>query len=135
MGKTLMKKLILPVVFLSLITSTAYAGEYPDQEKTTREFPPVCETKTVFVDKIIYVDKIVYVDKPVVQTITNTVIKEVPVRVESPTIVYQPTIETRTVTVNPTRQDIAMLRARYQLIDAKYKQLKALQALMSKARK
>ena len=81
------------------------------------------------------ITKIVYVEKPVVQIVTNTITKDVPVRVPTSDIVYRTIVETRTVTINPTKQEIAALRARYLLLDKKYKQLKELQDAMAKAKK
>jgi hypothetical protein len=92
-----MKKLIIPVIALSLITFTSHADDKKsiEQEDTCTVLPPII--KTVYVDKIVYVDKVVpgptvyvtknvpgpvvYVDKVVTETntVTNTVYVDKPI--------------------------------------------------------
>jgi hypothetical protein len=88
-GKLLMKKIIIPVVLLSIFSSTAYASEAPHVEKEETCTPI---TKTVYVD---VPGPTVYVNVP---GPTVTVIKTV--TLTGPTVyVDKPVVETQTVTV------------------------------------
>lgn len=108
-------KLVIPVVGLLLITSTANAYSKPEVE--TESCKPVTITKTVTLyETLIHT---VYVDKPVVETVT--------VSVDRPVYITRTVYETKTVQLATDTKKLHLailtLRARYLLLAAKYKKL------------
>lgn len=108
-------KLVIPVVGLLLITSTASAYSKPEVE--IESCTPVTITKTVTLyETLIHT---VYVDKPIIETVT--------VSVDKPVYITRTVYETKTVPVatdiKKLHLAILTLRARYLLLAAKYKKL------------